>query len=247
MQILEHILLNRFNIETTFEEPTVIYRETPTQKGEGYVRYWMPKPCWAIMRFLIEPGERNSGVQYSSIVSVDKIHQKYQNEVERTIKSALKQGIKGWEVTDLKITLIDGEDHEVHSHPGDFVVATPMGIMDGLTNTGTTFLEPILSFKISAAEELLGNITSDIQQMRGRFDSPTFDNGKFFLTGFLPLATSIDYPVKLSSRSGGKAKIVTTLHGYEPCSEELGVIRSYKGISPLDTAKYILKARKAIQ
>ena len=61
------------------------------------------------------------------------------------------------------------------------------------------------------------------------------------------MATSLDFPVKLSSRSGGKARISTNFSGYRACTDEQGVIRPYKGISPLDTAKYILKARKAIQ
>jgi ribosomal protection tetracycline resistance protein len=247
IQVIEKILENRFGIVAKFDDPTVIYKETPSKIGEGFVRYWMPKPCWAIMKFLIEPGELGSGVVYESKISVDKVHQKYQNEVERTIPKALKQGIKGWEVTDLKITLIEGEDHQVHSNPGDFIVATPMGIMDGLTNTDTTLLEPLVSFKISATEDLLGVITSDITQMRGTFESPEMENGKFILNGILPVSTSLDFPVRLSSRSGGKAKISSTFYGYQKCADELGQTREYKGISPLDTSKWILKARKALQ
>ncbi len=247
MEVLERILADRFGIAATFENPTVIYKETPSRPGEGFVRYWMPKPCWAIMKFRIGPGDRGSGVTYQSRVSVNDIQQKYQNEVERTIAAALKQGIKGWEVTDLRITLIEGEDHPVHSRAGDFAVATPMGIMDGLVNTGTTLLEPMIRFMINAPEDLLGIITSDITRMRGSFESPSMDNGRFTLGGIVPLATSLDFPVKLSSRSGGKARISTHFAGYSECDDELGVIRSYKGISPLDTAKYILKARRAIQ
>lgn len=247
IEVLEKILENRFKIIAKFDDPTVIYKETPAKKGEGFVRYWMPKPCWAIMKFMIEPGERGSGVVYESKISVDDVHRKYQNEVERTIPNALKQGIKGWEVTDLKITLIEGEDHQVHSNPGDFIVATPMGIMDGLTNTDTTLLEPLISFKISATEDLLGAITSDITQMRGSFESPEMENEKVILTGILPVATSLDFPVRLSSRSGGKAKISTKFYGYQECSDELGQTREFKGISPLDTSKWILKARKALQ
>ena len=247
IEVLEKILENRFGIKAKFDDPTVIYKETPAKKGEGFVQYWMPKPCWAIMKFLIEPGERGSGVVYESKISVDDVRQKYQNEVERTIPNALKQGIKGWEVTDLKITLIEGEDHQVHSNPGDFIVATPMGIMNGLVNIGTTLLEPLITFKISATEDLLGAITSDITQMRGTFDSPEMENGKFILSGILPVATSLDFPVRLSSRSGGKAKISTKFYGYQECSDEQGQTRDYKGISPLDTSKWILKARKALQ
>lgn len=247
MEVLERIIEDRFQIKAKFENPTVIYKETPTKTAEGYVRYWMPKPCWAIMKFRIEPTESGSGVYYESKIGVNDVLQKYQNEVERTIPPSLQQGIKGWEVTDLKITLIEGEDHEMHTNSGDFVVATPMGIMDGLVNCGTTLLEPMVSFKISATEDLLGAIVSYITQMRGSFESPEMDNGRFILKGILPVATSLDFPVKLSSRSGGKAKISTQFYGYQECTDEQGVIRDFKGISPLDTAKYILKARKAIQ
>lgn len=247
MEVLERILADRFGIEAKFENPTVIYQETPTTASEGFVRYWMPKPCWAIMKFRIEPGERGSGVVYKTIVPVNDVQQKYQNEVEKSISGALKQGIKGWEVTDLHITLIEGEDHHVHSRAGDFTVATPMGIMDGLVNAGTTLLEPMIRYKIDAPEELLGIITSDITRMRGDFDSPVILNERFVLSGNLPMATSIDFPVKLSSRSSGKARISSHFSGYRECSDEQGVIRPFKGISPLDTAKYILKARRAIQ
>ncbi len=247
MEVLERILADRFGIEAKLENPTVIYKETPASTGEGFVRYWMPKPCWAIMKFRIEQGERGSGVIYKSVVPINKILQKYQNEVEKSINIALKQGIKGWEVTDLRITLVEGEDHSVHSRAGDFTVATPMGIMDGLINTGTTLLEPMIRYKIEAHEDLLGAITSDITRMRGTFNSPGIHHGKFTLTGEMPLSTSFDYPVKLSSRSGGKARISTRFSGYLECTDEQGILRPYKGISPLDTAKYILKARKALQ
>jgi ribosomal protection tetracycline resistance protein len=247
MEVLERILADRFGVAARFENPTVIYKETPSMAGEGFVQYWMPKPCWAIMKFRIEPGERGSGVNYQSIVPVNDVQQKYQNEAARTIGSAMKQGIKGWEVTDLKITFIEGEDHPVHSRAGDFAIATPMGIMNGLVNTGTTLLEPMIRIQVNGAEELLGPVTSDITRMRGSFESPVMDNGRFTLHGIVPLATSMDFPVKLSSRSGGKARISTHFHGYQPCSDQQGVIRPYRGISPLDTAKYILKARKAIQ
>ncbi len=247
MEVLERILADRFKIEAKLENPTVIYRETPSLAAEGFVRYWMPKPCWAIMKFRLEPGERGSGIIYQSKVPVNDVQQKYQNEVERSISGALKQGIKGWEVSDVRITLIEGEDHPVHSRAGDFAVATPMGIMDGLVNAGTTLMEPMIRYKIVAPEELLGLITSDITRMRGNFEPPAIQNERLTLCGELPLATSLGFPVKLSSRSGGKARISTHFSGYRECTDEQGVIRPYKGISPLDTAKYILKARKAIQ
>lgn len=246
METLTHILDSRFKLAVEFSQPTVIYKETPAVAGYGNEAYTMPKPCWAVVRFYIEPGETGSGVVYQSQVSTDIIHQKYQNEVKRSIREALRQGPKGWEVTDVKITLVDGEDHEIHSRPGDFIIATPMGIMNGLAAAGTRFLEPIVRITITAPEELLGKVAGDLTQMRGSFANPEIEEGRFTLQALVPLATSMDYPIKLSSRSGGKARISSRFHGYAAVEDELGQTREYRGISPLDRSKYILWRRKAI-
>jgi len=245
-EILQSILLTRFGLDVLFAVPTVIYKETPTVKAEGYVRYWMPKPCWAIMRFNIEPGERGSGVQFLSKVGVNDIKQHYQNDVKKTIPTALQQGVLGWQVDDIIITLIEGEDHEMHTKSNDFAIATPMGIMDGLTKAKMTLLEPILAFKILAPDNFLGSITSELIKRRATMDNPEIFDQTLRLTGLIPVATSLDLVTKLSALTSGKAKINTQFKTYQSCAVDLGKTRDYKGISPIDRAKYILKARKAL-
>lgn len=247
MEILENQIQERFGIKAKFSEPTIIYKETPAGKGTGFASYTMPKPCWAVVAFAIEPGERGSGIKFKSLVSVDKIKQKYQNEIQACISSALSQGIKGWELTDLSITLIEGEDHEIHSRPGDFIIATPMALMNGLSKIGTTLLEPILSFTITAPEELLGKVAADLHKMRGTFDTPSFLNGKFEIKGKVPAATSLDYGIQLGSMSAGKGQARFSFHGYETCTDSQGVTRPYKGVSPLDRSRWILHARGAFK
>ncbi|MDP6042328.1 MAG: GTP-binding protein, partial [Candidatus Latescibacteria bacterium] len=245
-EILTEILQTRFGIDAFFNDPTVIYRETPCTTAFGSERYTMPKPCWAIVKFLIEPGERGTGLSYHSEVRTNDILMKYQNEIADNIHNALQQGVKGWEVTDLKITLVEGSDHVLHSRPGNFTLATNIAILKGLTESNTTLLEPILAFRISAPDEYMGKITSDIMTMRGTFDPATMHEGNFTLTGKVPLATSMDYSIRMSSLTSGKAKLAVHFDSYEPCTDNLGVTRPYKGISPLDRSKYILKMRGAI-
>jgi ribosomal protection tetracycline resistance protein len=247
MEILQSLLEERFGIEAVFSDPTVIYKETPASVTEGFAKYTMPKPCWAICKFRVEPGTPGSGIVYESKVSVDKIARKYQNEIEETIPKALKQGIKGWEVSDIKITLIDGEDHEMHSNPGDFVLATPMGIMDALKNADTILLEPMFNFEVKAADELLGSIASDLTTRRAVFANPEFANGKFVLKGKTPVATSLDYSIKLTSLTAGKGKIKLSFGGYQKCTNEQGVIREYKGVNPLNQSQWIIHRRGAFK
>jgi ribosomal protection tetracycline resistance protein len=200
----------------------VIYKETPTAAGEGFEAYTMPKPCWAIVRLLMEPGERGSGLAFRSIVGPNQMLPRYQNHVEKCLPDALKQGLYGWEVTDLKVTLIDGEHHIFHTHPLDFFVATPMAVMNGLVNTGTTLLEPMLDFRISAPEDAGGRIMGDLVHMRSEFDSPVISKGSFTVTGKVPVSTSMDFPVRLSSVTSGHGVLTTRFSGYQPCAIELG-------------------------
>ncbi|WP_129722888.1 GTP-binding protein [Xylanivirga thermophila] len=247
LEILESILKSRFDIDIEFGKPSIIYKETPAKKGMGFEAYTMPKPCWAIVRFEIEPMPRGSGLSYESRVRTEDIKLRYQREVEKQLPITLKQGLYGWEVTDLKVTLVEGEDHVMHSNPGDFLIATAMGIMNGLSNTGTVLLEPIISFRISVPEDMGGKVLNDIAQMRGSFDSPIISKGMFIVEGEMPLSTSIDYPIKLGIISGGKGVITTKFSHYSEVALDRGAIRERVGVNPLDRAKYILYARNAIK
>ncbi len=242
-EILVGVLKDRFGIDTDFEPPRVIYMETPLKAAQGTVEYTMPKPCWAVMKFEIEPLHSGSGIQYSSLVSVDKIHRKYQHEIEETITKALTQGIKGWEVTDIKVTLIDGEDHVMHSNPGDFILATPMGILRAVKNSGTQLLEPIYNFTLHFPEEYLGSVSSDINKLRGSFNPPEFSGVDVKLSGRMPVASSQDFPLRLNSLTSGRARLRLRFGGYQPCSDEQGESRDYRGVNPLDESLWILHNR----
>jgi len=245
-EVLTEVLQTRFKIAAEFSPPMVVYKEKPARAGYGSESYTMPKPCWAIVEFLLEPGERGSGVSYVSQVDKSDIHPKYQNEIAGNLPESLKQGPQGWEVTDLKIALTGGNHHLLHSRPGDFKLASNMAILKGLVETGTVLLEPMLSFRIAAPEEFMGKVTADVIHMRGEIEPPEMHSGQFVLRGRMPLASSMDYAIRLSSLTGGRGALSTRFDGYEQCPNELGVTRPYKGISPLDRAKYILWWRGAI-
>jgi ribosomal protection tetracycline resistance protein len=247
LEILNSVLEERYGLKVTFGQPSVIYKETPASIGEGFIAYTMPKPCWAILRFQIEPGPPGSGLVYDSIVRSSDLLPQYQSETARRVPEALQQGLYGWEVTDLKVTLIEGQHHVWHTHPLDFAVATPMGIMDGLARVGTKLLEPILQVRIVVPEENGGRVMNDLVQMRGTFDPPVLQGERMIIEGRLPLATSLDYPVTLSSYTKGRSTFTSFFAGYEECPPDVSAERTRRGVNPLDQAKYILSVRKALQ
>lgn len=246
IEVLTQVMKSRFGLDVSFGAPSVIYKETPAGTGEGFIAYTMPKPCWAILRFRIEPGERGSGLHYESLERPERLLESYQNEVARRVPEALQQGLFGWEVTDLRVTLVEGEHHVWHTHPLDFALATPMGIMDGLNRIGVKLLEPILSFRISVPEEHGGKVMNELVAMRGEFDTPQLRGERMELTGKLPVATSLDFPARLGSMTKGRGILSTTFAEYRECPPDVQAERPRRGINPLDQARFILYMRKAL-
>ena len=247
LEILQDALKTRFGLDARFSSPTVIYRETIAREAEGFCAYTMPKPCWAILQFLIRPAPRGSGVRFHSEVPGREIALRYQHQVEQALPLALSQGRLGWQVTDVDITLIGGSHHQFHTHPLDFIVATPWGIQDGLRRGGSVLLEPILLTRFRIPPEHTGRIMSDVNAMRGEVSEVQNDEEFASVTALIPAAESMDYPTRLAQITGGRGGMSVRLQGYRDCPLELGATAQRRGVDPLDTSKYILAARSALE
>ena len=246
LEILEERYRERFGLNVTFGPPSVVYHETISRAAEGFVAYTMPKPCWAIMRFLIEPAPRGSGVTYECVVPPSRLDPRYRRQVEQTIPAALEQGRLGWQVDDVKITLIDGEHHQFHTHPLDFVLATPMGVHDALRRGGSTLLEPMLRCRISVPEDKAGRLMGDIAAMKGEMKESKMRGDMLWCECVLPVAGSVDYPKTLAAYTGGRGSISVRPAGYRACEDRPEAVCPRRNVDPLDTSKYILAMRNAL-
>jgi len=248
LEILDSLLRERYNLAAEFSNPTVIYKETPANAGVGFEAYTMPKPCWAILRLEITPAPRGAGYSFEVAPNVrhEKLNERYQRHIEQSLPKALKQGIYNWEVVDLHIKLVDGEHHIYHTHPMDFFLATPLALMDGLANCGTTLLEPMLTVQMEAEEALSGKLIGEVLAMRGTFDSPVIKNGRLWMEARLPVSAAREFPIRFSSMTSGKGQYKSRFAGYQECALDLGCVGKRRGVDPRDRAKWILFMRSAI-
>lgn len=246
IEILREILETRFGLQTEFSRPRVIYKETAGKAAIGHEAYTMPKPCWAILDIKIEPLPPGSGLQYASIVHESELAIRYQNHVETSVMKTLKQGIYGWEVTDAKVTLMAGNSHQWHTHPLDFFIASPIAVLRALRDSDPVLLEPYMKLKLTADENLLGKISGQILKMRGTFDTPTMENGRFTMDAVAPLKDCMEYPVTFRSLTSGKGLINMELDSYRPCEAGFLETMERQGVDPLDKPKWILSCRGAM-
>ena len=245
LEVLDNLLKDRYSLAAAFSKPTVIYKETPTTAGFARARYTMPKPCWAVVEFKFEPMPRGYGVSYHGRLPSNQCFYRYQSHIRTSFNSCLEQGLYGWEVTDFKCTLVGGEHHNIHTHPLDFFVCTPMAFMNGMVECGSTILEPLLKIRITAPSELSGRILSEIIKMGGEYDTPVNHSQTVGLEAIVPVATSMDFPTRLAVLSSGKAVLSQSFYGYRECRDGLEHINPRRGVNPLDRSKWILWARGA--
>ena len=245
LEVLSNLLKERYNLSAEFSPPTVIYKETPSSSGYGLARYTMPKPCWAVVEFYIEPMPRGYGVSYHGRIPNNQCFYRYQSHIRTSFDSCIEQGLYGWEVTDFRCTLVGGEHHTIHTHPLDFFVCTPMAFMNGLSQIGSTILEPLLKIRVTAPEIFSGKLFSEIVKMGGEYDSPVIRSGMVTIEAIVPVATSMGFPERLATLTSGKAVLAQSFHGYRECKDGLEHINPRRGVNPLDRSKWILWARGA--
>ena len=249
LEVLDEWLRVRFGVAAVFGKPHIIHHETIARPATGFYAYTMPKPCWAVIRFDLEPLPRGSGIRYESAVPSREIMPRYQHQIEQALPSALAQGMLGWPVDDVRITLTGGEHHLIHTHPLDFIVATPVALMDGLRRAGTVLLEPILALTVTTPSECHGRIQSEFAAMRGEIVETEALGELVRTTGCVPMAAAMDFHTRLAALTGGRGAMTQRLDGYRERAygaDDPDAACPRRGVNPLDTAKYILAARSAL-
>ncbi len=246
LEVLQELVPQRFGIPVSFGPPRVIFRETIRKSAMGFYAYTMPKPCWAVLKFQIDPLPRGSGVVFESVVPAREILPRYQHQVEQAIPLAIKQGMLGWQVDDVRITLVAGEHHLVHTHPLDFIVCTPIAFLDGMRRGGSMLLEPYQELTITAPESHTGRLISEIAAMRGAILHTENRGSMVVLRAEAPVSSSLDFSVRLPQITSGRGALSVRLSGYRDCPMDPPAICPRAGVHPLDTSKYILASRSAL-
>jgi len=224
IEIIEALLETRFKLHAHLSSPIVKYFETVTKISRGFCHF-EPKKHYAEVEVVLEPNERGEGNRFVSLVSTDELPISYQKAIEKSIPEALVFGtLTGSPLIDVTVTLVAGKHHLEHTHGGDFRIATIRAIRQALENNRILLLEPITEFKITVSSDLSGKVMSDIARMKGTAHDPVIEKDVLILTGHIPLATSMDYPLDLTSFSAGKAQMMMKPSGLQPCHNQEQVL-----------------------
>ena len=217
IEILKSIISERFQIEVDFGAGSIVYKETIENTVEGAGHY-EPLRHYAEVRLLLEPGKRGSGLVFDTDCSEDILDKNWQRLVLTHLAEKKHKGVlTGSEITDMKITLINGRAHLKHTEGGDFRQSTYRAVRQGLKRAKCVLLEPVYEYQLEVPSDMVGRAMSDLQRMQGTFSSPEMEGNMAILKGTAPVVTMRDYQTEVIAYSKGHGRIFMSLKGYEPC------------------------------
>ncbi len=232
LEVLRAQMADRFGLDVSFSESTVLYRETIESPVEGAGHY-EPLRHYAEVHLLISPLPRGSGLVCDSFLSTDDLALNWQRLIVTHLREKVHVGVlTGSPVTDLHITLIAGKAHLKHTEGGDFRQATYRALRQGLMKARSILLEPWVTLDITVPEDCVGRVMSDLSLMGGRFDAPEDTGGSLRrLSAAVPASACSDYRRRLAVFTKGQGSLSSAFLDWEPCADQAKVVRE-KGYDP---------------
>ena len=209
LEIIVDRLLREFKVEANVGKPQVSYKETitkPATVDTRFVRQTGGRGQFAHVKLTIEPNESGKGYEFVDDIHGGAIPKEYIPCVDQGIQGAMQAGILGgYQVVDVKATLIDGSFHEVDSSENAFRICGSMAFKEAMAKAGPTLLEPIMKVSVTAPEEYMGTVVGDLNARRGQVVGTDLRNGAVIVTANVPLSTMFGYATDLRSKTQGRA------------------------------------------
>lgn len=220
LEIIVDRLLREFGVHANVGRPMVAYRETirGTATTEGkFIRQTGGRGQYGRVLLSVEPGETNSHYTFESKVVGGVIPKEYIPAVGKGAKEALETGIvSGYPTVDVKVTLLDGDYHEVDSSELAFEIAASMAVKEAVMKASPVLLEPVMKVEVACPEEYTGEVMNDFSGRRGRLEGMEGDGTNKEIRAFVPLAEMFGYASDIRSRTQGRASYSMEFAHYEP-------------------------------
>ncbi|MGQ4267910.1 elongation factor G [Nocardiopsis changdeensis] len=223
LEVLVNRMRDEFKVEANIGKPQVAYRETIRKKVEGHV-YTHKKQTggsgqFAKVKIDIEPLESESGdtsgYEFVNAVTGGRIPREYIPSVDAGCQEAAELGVLAhYPLVGVKVTLTDGQYHEVDSSEMAFKTAGSMAFKEAVKLAKPTLLEPVMAVEVTTPEEYMGDVIGDLNSRRGQIQSMDERSGVRLVKALVPLSEMFGYVGDLRSRTQGRANYSMVFDSY---------------------------------
>lgn len=244
MEIIKSLIKEKHDMDVTFGEPAIIYKEMPLSMGSYSLNmYTEENPFPATVGIRVEPNDM--GLVIDSEVSTGHLPQTFQNGIHDGIMRSVKEGLKGWEITNARVTIIEGGFNSVDSTAAAFRHLTPIVFMEALNIAETKLLWPVNKFIMKVDRAHYGKILSDLLSMKAFEINTIEESDKMTITGKIPVETSYSYDKRFVALTSGMGMFSQFFDRYMETPEDVHKERPRNQVDPLNRGKYILSKLNA--
>lgn len=214
-------LARKYKVEVETAAPTIPYQETITGGTEIHSRYKHQTgghgqfgDVW--LRF--EPRERGAGVTFDDKIVGGVVPRQFIPAVEKGVREALAHGASGYPVTDLHVTLFDGQYHDVDSSEQSFKTAAGMGVREALPKCNPVVLEPIAHVQVTVPTSYTSVVIQQLTGKRGHIlgMNPAERSGFDIVEAYVPAVELSRYITELRTATQGLGTYGWRHERYDP-------------------------------
>jgi elongation factor G len=237
LDILVDRMKREFSVEANVGKPQVAYRETIRRKVEK-VDYTHKKQTggsgqFAKVQIDLEPsGGDGGGYEFVNAVTGGRIPREYIPSVDAGCQEAMEFGVlAGYPLVDCKVTLQDGQYHEVDSSELAFKIAGSMAFKEAARRADPALLEPMMAVEVTTPDDYLGDVIGDLNSRRGHIQAMEERTGARVVKALVPLAEMFGYVGDLRSKTSGRASYSMQFDSYAevPASLAKEIIAKARG------------------
>jgi len=235
LEVLVDRMMREFGVEATVGKPQVAYRETITKEVKN-VEYRHIKQSggsgqFAVVKIDMEPNP-GGGYEFEDKISGGKIPREYINPTNQGLQSSLDNGVlAGYPTVDVKVSLVDGQYHDVDSSEMAFKIAGQMAFRKAAEMAKPVLMEPIMAVEVVTPEEYMGDVMGDLSSRRGRIGSMEARGNTQVVNATVPLSEMFGYSTDLRSRTQGRATYTMQFSEYSQVPEAIAqeIVKRVRG------------------
>jgi elongation factor G len=235
LEVLVDRMQREFSVEATVGKPQVAYRETITKEVKN-VEYRHIKQSggsgqFAVVKIDMEPNP-GGGYEFEDKISGGKIPREYINPTNQGLQSSLDNGVlAGYPTVDVKVSLVDGQYHDVDSSEMAFKIAGQMAFRKAAEMAKPVLMEPIMAVEVVTPEEYMGDVMGDLSSRRGRIGSMEARGNTQVVNAAVPLSEMFGYSTDLRSRTQGRATYTMQFSEYQQVPETIAqeIVKRVRG------------------
>jgi elongation factor G len=221
LEILVDRMKREFSVVANVGKPQVAYRETVRRKVEkvDYVHKKQTGGAGQYAKVIINleplPLDAEATYEFVNAVTGGRIPKEYIPSVDAGCQDAMQYGVlAGYPMVGLKVTLVDGQHHEVDSSEMAFKIAGSMVLKEAARRANPVLLEPMMAVEVVTPEENMGDVIGDLNSRRGLIQAMEERGGARVVRALVPLSEMFGYVSDLRSRTQGRASYSMQFDSY---------------------------------